>query len=189
MCILKYLDVDDCRLPSFMCDLLKDPVISTLVSKSHVCTMWLQFFNTLYSICWEFRNPITNTFDIFVLSGDKLLRESSKSTLCNVAMKGSPWSSHIFIHDWSFCFTVTWCTFATSMCLSVSSNESGIKSVTSGVMWHVAQESKIQLVNCELSPEFPLVHLSLLYMGVIDAYIFWSLLFSLLSRAWLPFLY
>ena len=28
-------------------------------------------------------------------------------------------------------------------------------------MWHVAPESKIQLVNCELSQKFPLGHLSL----------------------------
>ena len=28
----------------------------------------------------------------------------------------------------------------------------GMKSVTSGIIWHVAPESKIKLVNCELSP-------------------------------------
>ena len=27
-------------------------------------------------------------------------------------------------------------------------------------MWHVATESKIQLVNCELSPKFPLGHVT-----------------------------
>ena len=39
MYILKSLDVIDCRFPSFMCDLLKGPVISTFISKSHVCTV------------------------------------------------------------------------------------------------------------------------------------------------------
>ena len=68
------------------------------------------------------------------------------------------------------------------MYLSVSSNYSGMKSETSGVMWHVASESKIQLVNCELSPKFPLEYLSLLDIHAIDAYFLWSLLFS-------PFLY
>ena len=33
------IDVVDCRFPFFMCDLLKGPVISTFISKSHVCTM------------------------------------------------------------------------------------------------------------------------------------------------------
>ena len=88
---------------------------------------------------------------------NNLLRKSgAKSMLCNVAMKGSPLSSHIFIHTCPFCFVVTWCTSATSMCLSVSSNEPGIKSETSGVMWPVAPESKIQLVNCEMSPKYSL---------------------------------
>ena len=53
-------------------------------------------------------------------------------------------------------------------------------------MWHVSPESKIQLVNCELSPKFPLGHSSLLYMRAIYAYIFWSLLFLLLLHARLP---
>ena len=44
------------------------------------------------------------------------------------------------------------CLSATSMNLSVSSNDPGMKYVTYGVIWHVAPESKIQLVNCELSP-------------------------------------
>ena len=52
-----------------------------------------------------------------------------------------------------------------------------IKSETSGVMWHVAPESKIQLVNCELSQKFPLGHSSLPDMRAIDACIFCSLLF------------
>ena len=53
-------------------------------------------------------------------------------------------------------------------------------------MWCVAPESKIQLVNCELSPKFPLGHLSLLDMHVIYAYIFWSLLFMFLLSERLP---
>ena len=69
------------------------------------------------------------------------------------------------------------------MYLSVSSNEPVIKSETYGVMWHVAPESKIQLVNSELSPKFPLGHSSLSDIYVIDAYISWSLLFSPLSHA------
>ena len=73
------------------------------------------------------------------------------------------------------------------MCLFVSYNDPEIKSETSGVMWHVAPETKIHLVNCELSPKFPQGHLSLPEMRAIDAYIFWSLLFSLLSHARLPF--
>ena len=54
-------------------------------------------------------------------------------------------------------------------------------------MWQVAPESKIQLLDCELSQKFPLVHLLLTTIFAIDAYIFWSLLFSALFHAQLPF--
>ena len=50
-------------------------------------------------------------------------------------------------------------------------------------MWHVAPESKIQLVKWELSPKFPLGYSLFTDMRAIDAYIFWSLLFLLLSHA------
>ena len=46
------------------------------------------------------------------------------------------------------------------MYLSVSSNDPGMKSEIYGGMGYVALESKIQLVNCELSPKFSLGHLS-----------------------------
>ena len=74
-----------------------------------------------------------------------------------------------------------------SMCLSVFSNETGIKYENSGVMSHIALESKTQLFDCELSPKFPLGQSSLLDMRAIDAYIFWSLLFLPLSYEQLPF--
>ena len=59
---MKALDVVDFRLPSFMCDLLKDPALSTFISKSHVCTMLLQFLNAFYSISWEFRNQSSSVY-------------------------------------------------------------------------------------------------------------------------------
>ena len=49
-----------------------------------------------------------------------------------------------------------------------------MKSETSGVIWHVAPESKIQLVHCELSAYFSLERLLLLDIRAIDAYILWS---------------
>ena len=67
-----------------------------------------------------------------------------RCTLCNFAMKGSPLSSHNFIHTWPFCFAVTWCPSATSIYLSVYSNEPVIKYETYGIMWHIAPESRIQ---------------------------------------------
>ena len=76
----------------------------------------------------------------------------ASKTLYNVAIKVSLLSSHICMRTDPFYFAVTWCLSATSMNLSVSSNDPGMKSVTSGVIWKVAHESKIQLVNCELSP-------------------------------------
>ena len=118
-------------------------------------------------------------------------RSGAKSTLCNVAIKLSPLSLHIFIHSCHFCFAVTWCPSTTLICSSVFFYRSEVKSETCGVRWHVALESKIQLVNCELSPTLLLGHSSLSDIGAIDAYIFWSLLFLLMSHffcdEWLPF--
>ena len=110
-----------------------------------------------------------------------------KRTLYNVAMHVFLISLHICIHTWPFCFAVTWCLSATSMYLSVSSNDPGMKSETSGVIWHIAPESKIQLVNCELSPYFSLLRSSLLDIRAIDVYILWSSSFSPLSHARLTF--
>ena len=80
-----------------------------------------------------------------------------------------------------------WYPSATSMYLSVASDQPKIKYRTSGIIWHFATESKIQLVNYELSLIIPLGHWSLPDMCAIDTYIFWSLLFSPLSHAGLPF--
>ena len=122
-----------------------------------------------------------------MIKNNLLHKSGAKSTLCSVAMKGFPLSSHIFIRTWRFVFAVTWCLSATSMYLFVSYNDHGMKSETSGVIWHVTLEYKIQLVNCELSLYFSLERSSLLDIRAIDAYIFWSSLFFPLSHAKLPF--
>ena len=62
MCILKPLDVVDWRFISFMCDLLKSPVISTFVRKGYVCIMWLQFLNALYFTFWELSNQYSSLY-------------------------------------------------------------------------------------------------------------------------------
>ena len=77
-------------------------------------------------------------------------KSGAKRTLYNVAMKGFPLLSHIFIHTWLF-FSLMWYPFKTSMYLSVSSDDTGMKYETYGVMWHVAPEFKIQFINYELS--------------------------------------
>ena len=74
------------------------------------------------------------------------------------------------------------------MYLSLYYNDPGMESETSGVIWHVAPEFKIQLVNLELSPYFTLLRSSFLDIHAIDAYILWSSLFSPLLHARLPFL-
>ena len=80
-----------------------------------------------------------------------------------------------FICNCTFYFAVTWCTSATSIFLSISSNGHGIKYETCGVIWHVAPESKIQSANYELSLKYLLGLLLLSDKRAIDAYIFWSL--------------
>ena len=68
LCTLKPFNIIDCRLPSFMCNLLESPIIPTFISKRHVCTMWLQFFKTFDSIFWELRNQSSDVYiDISML--------------------------------------------------------------------------------------------------------------------------
>ena len=129
---------------------------------------------------YNVHNPLWNkqvcTKFINVIIENNLLHIScAKSTLCNVVINGSLLSSHIFIWTYHFCFAVTWFTSVTIICLFVSSNESGIKSENCCVIWHVAAESKIQLVNCELSLKYLLELLLLPDIRPIDAYIFWLL--------------
>ena len=114
-------------------------------------------------------------------------KSGANSMVYKVTMNVFTLSSHICILTWPFCFAVTWCPSATSMYLSISYNVPGIKSVTSGVIWHVAPEYKIQLVNCELSPYFTLLRSSSLDIRAIYAYILWWSLSSPLLHAQLPF--
>ena len=114
-------------------------------------------------------------------------KSGARSTLYKVAMNFSPLLLHVCIRTWPFCFAVTWCPSATSMYLSAYSNDHGMKSETSGVIWHVAPKYKIQLVNWKLSPYFTLLCSSSLDIRAIDAYILWSSLVLPLSHAWLQF--
>ena len=59
------------------------------------------------------------------------------------------------------------------MNLSVSYNDPGMKSVTYGVIWHVAPESKIQLVDCEMSLYSLFLRSASLEIRAIDTYILW----------------
>ena len=70
------------------------------------------------------------------------------------------------------------CPFETSIYLSISTSDPGTKYETSGVMWQVALESKIQLVSYELSPKYILGVSTLEDIRAIDAYIFWDLFCS-----------
>ena len=50
------LHIIDGWFPSFMCNLLESSIIPNFICKSHICTMWLQFFHTFYSIFWKLSN-------------------------------------------------------------------------------------------------------------------------------------
>ena len=76
-------------------------------------------------------------------SGDNIM-------LYDVAIKGFPFLSHIFIWTSSVCFALSLYSSETLIYLSVSTNEPGIKSEISGVIWQVLSESKIQLVSCDI---------------------------------------
>ena len=125
---------------------------------------------------------------LFVMMKNSLSHKSSASkALYKVAIKVSPLSLNICMRTDPFCFAVTWCPSATSMNLSVSYNDPGMKSVTSGVIWQVSPESKIQLVDCELSPSSLFLLTSSFDIRAIDAYTLRSSSSSLLSFALLPF--
>ena len=157
-----------------------------------LCTMWLCnrifSFSLNYTVKSSLRNKqVCPKFINVIIENNQSHTSGAKSMLCNVMVKGYLLSSHSFICACLFCFAVTWCTLATSMCSSVSYNKPGIKPETYDVMWHVYPESKIQLVNCEMSPKCLLGHLSLSDIHATDLYIFWSLIFLLLSHAPLTF--
>ena len=115
-------------------------------------------------------------------------KSGANSTFYKVVMKVFPLLLHICIRNDPFCFAVTWCPSGTSMYLSLSSNDPRMKYETYGVMWHVDPESKIQMVNCELSPYFSLLQSSSQDICLIDAYILWLSLSSPLLHEQLPFL-
>ena len=114
------------------------------------------------------------------MENNKSRKSGANSTLYNVEMKGFPLLLRIFIWNYPSCFTVTKCPSATSIYLSVSANEPGIKSEIYGFMWQVAPDSKIQCVSFEMSTEFLLEISALVDKGAIDVYIFCDSLLSLL---------
>ena len=105
----------------------------------------------------------------------------SNSTLYNLPMKVFPLLSRIFVWCSPVCFAVKKIPSENSIYLSVSSNDTGIKSEIYGIMWQVAHKSKIQLVCCELSPKYLLGISALKYICAIESYIFcdslWSVIF------------
>ena len=88
------------------------------------------------------------------MENDQLHKPGANRTLYNVEMNGFPLSSHIIILTSPVCFAVTKFLSATSIYLSVSTSDPGTKYETSDFMWHVATESKTQLVSCKTSPKY-----------------------------------
>ena len=99
---------------------------------------------------------------------NKWLHESGANIMVyNVAIKGSPQLSRIFIWTSLVCSAVTKCQSEISMYLSVYTNEPHIKSEIYGLVLQVAPESKIQLVSCKLSLSFILGIYALVYIRAI----------------------
>ena len=81
-----------------------------------LCGNVTEFFS--FYLKYTVQNPLLNkqVFTEFInvmIENNLSHKYGAKSMLCNVAIKGSPWSSHIFICTWPFCFAVTWCPSAT----------------------------------------------------------------------------
>ena len=124
----------------FLCVMCSN--VTALCSLSLKKTMQDPILNR--QVCTEFINVI--------MENNWLHKSDANSTLYNAGMKGFPLSSSISIWTSPICFAVTKCLSTTLIYLSVSSNESGIKSKISGVMWKFTLEYKTQLVSCELYP-------------------------------------
>ena len=98
-------------------------------------------------------------------------KSGANSILYNIAMKGLPLLSHMFICNSSVFFAVTKCPSETSMYLSIYTSEPGTKSEISGVMWQVTPDFKVKLVSCEPSPKYLLGLSTLEDIRTIDTYI------------------
>ena len=84
-------------------------------------------------------------------------RYGAKNTLYNVTIKLSQLFSHLFIYTYHVCFSLTWCSSTTSICLFVSPKKTGMKSETYGVMWHVAPESRNIIGRLQTSTKIPTI--------------------------------
>ena len=107
-----------------------------------------------------------------IMENNQSHKSGANSTLYNVAMKGFPLYSHIFIWTSTVCFAVTKFPSTNLIYLSVYTNEPGIKCEISGVMWKVALQSKIRLVSCKICTKSLLGLCTLEDIHSIEAYIF-----------------
>ena len=71
------------------------------------------------------------------MENNQLHKSGANITLYNIAMKVFPLSPHIFIWTFPVCFAVTKFPSATSIYLSVSTNDTGIKYEISVGTWQV----------------------------------------------------
>ena len=125
----------------FLCALLSNVTVFCLLALK----------KTLQNTLWK-RQVCTKFIDV-IIENNQSHKSRVNSTLYNIATKGLPLSSYMFILTSPVYFTVMKCPSATSMYFSVFTSDPGTKSEISSVMWQVTPESKIQLVSCELSPK------------------------------------
>ena len=149
----------------------------------------MSYSNLIFSLLpnYTVQNPLWNKqvcpkFINIIIENNLSRRSVSKNTVCNDAIKVSLLLSHIFIWTCNFFFAVMLCLSATLIYLSISYNYPGIKYETCGVIWYIVPESKIQLVNWELSQKSLLELSSLPDIRSMDSYIFWSLSLSPFSN-------
>ena len=127
----------------WICDLIFGATILKQFSSVMVTSSFWHFFVVTKNVCflcdlcgnvtiffsfspkYTVQNPLWNkqiyTKFINVLIENNLShRSGAESTLCNVAIKISLLLLQIFIRTCSFCFSVTWCKYSTSIFLSLS---------------------------------------------------------------------
>ena len=78
-------------------------------------------------------------------------KSGANSTWYKIAMNGFPLLSNIFIWTSLVWFAVTKFPYVNMIYLFIFTNDPGIKSKISGVMWQVEPESEVQFISYEMS--------------------------------------
>ena len=143
-----------------------------------LCGLWgnitalfsLELKKSVQKHSWKIQ--VCNKLISVIMENNQSHKSGANSMLYNLAIKGFPLSSHMFVWISPCFFCCEKCPSVTSMYLSIWTSNPGTKSDISSVMWQVMPESKIQLVSYFMSPKYLLGISTLEDIRAIYTYIF-----------------